>query len=425
MADREETFGTSDNDRIDGRTAGAEDIFGLGGDDYIYLGENDAGYGGSGDDQIVGSIYRDFLVGNAGNDTLDGGRQADTVSYAQAEGRVVVSLLLLGFAQDTRSDGIDTLIDVEHIIGSSFNDIIRGNSGDNALNGGKGDDVLRGGRGLNGLNGSAGRDTVTYLDAEFGVRADLSNGQRQDTGWSYDLISNVENLSGSTFDDVLLGNAEANEISGGDGADKLRGEAGDDLLLGGAGTDYLHAGDGNDLLDGGAGDDIIYARYGDDRIFGRDGNDRVDASAGHDVLYGGAGDDQLNGGTGDDTVRGGAGNDLMSENGGRDVFFGGEGSDRFRLSVVGMGGTVESADIIKDFVGLNDGGRDQIEILSFHEYHFVGTNSFSGEAGEVRYEAINGNTFVQGDADGDKRADFMIRLDGLHELRDSDFLFGG
>jgi len=42
-------------------------------------------------------------------------------------------------------------------------------------------------------------------------------------------------------------------------------------------------------------------------------------------------------------------------------------------------------------------------------FAFIGTSAFHGTAGELRYQLINGNTFVQGDLDGDGVADFFIR----------------
>jgi Ca2+-binding RTX toxin-like protein len=51
------------------------------------------------------------------------------------------------------------------------------------------------------------------------------------------------------------GNALANEIRGGPGADRLDGLAGDDLLQGGDGADILVGGAGRDTLDGGGGAD--------------------------------------------------------------------------------------------------------------------------------------------------------------------------
>lgn len=65
----------------------------------------------------------------------------------------------------------------------------------------------------------------------------------------------IHNLTGSSSNDEVIGNAEANLILGGDGNDRLDGGAGEDVLNGGAGEDVLIASQGADILAGGAGDD--------------------------------------------------------------------------------------------------------------------------------------------------------------------------
>ena len=55
-------------------------------------------------------------------------------------------------------------------------------------------------------------------------------------------------------------------------------------------------------------------------------------------------------------------------------------------------------------------------------FSFIGTAAFHNVAGELRYEQINGNTYVTGDRNGDGVADLMIRLDGLHGLVAGDFV---
>ena len=68
-----------------------------------------------------------------------------------------------------------------------------------------------------------------------------------------------------------------------------------------------------------------------------------------------------------------------------------------------------------DGVDANSGaGGDQA-------FAFIGGAAFSGTAGELRNQQISGNTYVQGDTNGDGIADFMIRLDGLHTLQSAEF----
>ncbi|MHC5348170.1 retention module-containing protein [Metapseudomonas furukawaii] len=119
--------------------------------------------GTSGDDHLTGLGGDDVLWGGSGNDTLDGGAGIDTASYEGATSAVTVDLSLAG-AQDTGGAGLDTLIDMENLIGSSFDDVLIGNDGDNLLAGNGGDDTLTGGGGADTFKwmlGDTGITTVT------------------------------------------------------------------------------------------------------------------------------------------------------------------------------------------------------------------------------------------------------------------------
>lgn len=84
---------------------------------------------------------------------------------------------------------------------------------------------------------------------------------------------------------VLVAQASANFLQGGDGADVIVGGAGDDSLNGGGGADHLAGGAGDDTLSGGG------AGTGQtDLLDGGDGNDQIHLGA-QVVAIGGAGDD--------------------------------------------------------------------------------------------------------------------------------------
>jgi Ca2+-binding RTX toxin-like protein len=434
MSHINETYGTEERDILRSTNFRSETLFGLGGDDDIYvitqdLHVVDIAYGGAGDDRLYGGRLEEVLHGNAGDDLIDGGDYLDTASYIQATGGVVVSLLLQGTAQDTRSDGVDTLFNIERLQGSNFNDILRGDAGYNVLSGQDGDDQLRGGAGDDILIGGLGTDTVIYRDAEVGVQVDLEiRDAGQDTNWGLDHLVHVENVIGSSFGDRLVGDGFANKLDGSDGDDHLDGSSGDDLVLGGAGSDYLMGYLGDDTLIGGAGDDTFKGFFGNDELSGGDGDDLLNGGNGINRLDGGAGADSLLTGNNTDVLRGGTGDDSLTGGGGRDVLTGGEGLDMFVFGIGASGTTAGTADVIKDFEG--EGHGDRIDLHSIDavaggeddSFSFVGSQGFSGAAGELRFDVINGNTFVQGDIDGDKVADVMIRLDGLHDLAATDFV---
>ncbi|WP_409520955.1 Ig-like domain-containing protein, partial [Pseudomonas sp.] len=121
---------------------------------------NDVLVGGAGNDTLYGGNGNDLLIGGLGNDLLDGGAGVDTASYASANGAVHVDLSLTG-QQATGAAGLDTLIGIENLIGSDYNDTLIGNAGDNVLSGGLGNDVLMGGDGNDIIIGGPGNDIMT------------------------------------------------------------------------------------------------------------------------------------------------------------------------------------------------------------------------------------------------------------------------
>ena len=106
---------------------------------------------------------------------------------------------------------------------------------------------------------------------------------------------------------------------------------------------------------------------------------------------------------------------------------GGAGPDRFIFVRGDTGRTAASADLITDFQH-----RDHIDLSAFDAmprtkaidaFQFIGTKAFSGAVGELRYEVAGGETAISGDINGDKVADFLIRLTGNFTLISDDFLF--
>jgi hypothetical protein len=90
--------------------------------------------------------------------------------------------------------------------------------------------------------------------------------------------------------------------------------------------------------------------------------------------------------------------------------------------------TNSTVDVILDFSAAEDDeirfdGLDaDVTISGDQAFVFIGTEAFSGAAGELRFEQIGSNTFVQSDTDGDGEADLWIRLVGLHTLESDHFV---
>ncbi|MGV3552733.1 M10 family metallopeptidase C-terminal domain-containing protein [Rhizobium sp.] len=120
----------------------------------------------------------------------------------------------------------------------------------------------------------------------------------------------------------------------------------------------------------------------------------------------------------DDKIVGGKGQDTLS---------GGDGKDLFVFAKGDTGKTYETADDILDFVR----GEDRINLSSIdantgkkgnQDFTWIGDKDFSGKAGQLKYEVVDGHTYVSGDWNGDKNADFMIDLTGEFKLYAGSFV---
>jgi len=239
-------------------------------------------YGTAGNDNLKAGAYNTYLTGldgndhlynGFGNDILDGGNGKDLADYSQATASVTVNLGLTT-AQNTTDHQMDTLLNIEDVSGSNLyantlignavgNSLFGGDSND-TLNGGAGNDALVGGAGNDVLDGGIGTDMAYYYTASSGVTVNLNLTTAQNTvGAGTDTLLNIENVSGSAYDDVLLGNTANNTLLGGAGNDLLAGGLGNDTLTGGTGQDTfafnsaLSAGNIDTLTDFSVADDTI------------------------------------------------------------------------------------------------------------------------------------------------------------------------
>ena len=249
----------------------------------------DAITGDSNANHLEGGDGDDDLIGGAGADRLDGGKGVDWIKYWSSNTGVTVNLEK-GTSEGGDAEG-DVIVDVENVMGSHHRDVLTGDDGDNILQGlpgndqlqGKGgNDWLNGGDGADKLDGGEGIDWVLYSFSETGVNIDLHNGTAEGGNAEGDVIVNVENIRGSNYADLLIGDNGVDELRGRDGDDNIQGNGGDDRLFGEAGADRLNGGEGADRLYGNEGDDIFIfnVRHGDDRIFDfTNGEDQIDLSA--------------------------------------------------------------------------------------------------------------------------------------------------
>jgi len=219
---------------------GNDTLLGTSGDDVVFMGGTAPPYY-DGEEIRISSI-ENINLGD-GNEVLD--MEHSTYTYTSD---VTVDG---GTGNDViwTDEGNDTLI------GGTGNDWLDGGAGNDTLNGGADDDRLEGGAGADILNGGDGTDTASYVGSSAGVTIDLAAGTASGGDAAGDSFSLIENLLGSSYNDILYGDAGINVIDGGAGNDTIRGGGGNDTLTGGSGSDtfVIGEGDGFDTVSGGVG----------------------------------------------------------------------------------------------------------------------------------------------------------------------------
>ena len=313
---------------------------------------------------------------------------------------------------------LDPSVTLESLIyGDAGSDSITGGSGEDTIDAGVGNDTVHGGAqddqfinstlyvgALAPIDrdvyfGDAGiEDRVTYLGRPGAVSVTLDgvandgawSGVMGQGAWEADNVNmDVEDVTGTDFNDFLVGNVFSNNISGYGGNDTVHGNGAGDTLWGGNGNDYVSGGEGSDWIFGEGGNDQIYGNLGNDSLRGNAGSDtlgggdgsdtaeyvnhlagvtvtldgvqndgsagendwvksdvenvtgsdhndhitgngganRLDGANGNDSLYGLAGNDTLVGGWGNDKLWGGIGDDSISGGYGDDTLWGDAGID--------------------------------------------------------------------------------------------------
>ncbi len=363
--------------------------------------------GSFGSDSITGDGADNLFYGLSGNDTIRGeGNTAagDTVSYAvyNADGRVFAAIqginssdpnginanLATGVVSNDGEGGVDTLFDIENLIGSRGNDTITGSSANNVIDGGDGTDQVF----FTGVSTdySITTELVGGVQTGYIIVTDSVGGRDgtdrlrnveqlvfADASMPLSQIINVavpgENTTGTAQADEISGTSGGDTINGGDGADLISGGQGGDNLLGGSEADEIIDGDGSDTVDGGTGNDTIIAGVGSfndsytgggdtdlvsyesstvsmivnlttgsasgagtdtlsgiENAFGGSTNDTITGAGDANYLYGNSGNDSISGLGNADTLAGGSGNDTLDGGDGADQLFGDSDNDVLR-----------------------------------------------------------------------------------------------
>ena len=277
-------------------------------------------------DQLLGLGGDDWFNGGGGNDYIDGGGKGtwgDTVGFDGATAGVNVNLTT-GRAEDGQG-GVDVIKNVQHINGTRYSDTLIGSEGANWFRPGSGNDYV---------DGMGGQDTVMYYDSTGSVNVNLQLATATGASIGNDILVSIEGVHGSNFADTIRLSNENNSYA-------FAG-AGDDLVFGGTNDDDLIGESGNDTMDGGVGTDTASYQSALDGVLGASSSGvtvnlaagtATDNWGGRDTLIsiedvkGSSFGDIITGDQKSNHLEGFDGDDLISGAGGGDRIDGGNGND--------------------------------------------------------------------------------------------------
>ncbi len=184
--------------------------------------------------------------GQGGNDTVIGPDVATTWLVSALNGGTLTSAF-----SSTLSNAM-TFSNVENLTGGAANDTYL---------------FVFGGRVTGTINGGGGSNFMGYSQYDKPIAVD----RRSRTATGIDEgFAGIDSITGSPFDDLLIGD---------EGDNFLDGLGGNDTLIGNGGNDILTGGDGNDKLFGGAGRDLLFGGRGSDQLAGEEGDDLLVAGS--------------------------------------------------------------------------------------------------------------------------------------------------
>lgn len=290
---------------------------------------------------------------------------------------------------------------------------------------------------------AGGTDTIIYTSSAGGLidlRQGLEGGSnlgRQiyalDSNDQSHAINNVwiaygatiENATGGSGDDTLIGNEADNILTGGAGSDIFTGGAGDDTYVidqaaelgslmenAAQGTDTVEVAFSGDasVIDLSLVPEVENVRISGEGTFSLLGNDKdntLQGNAAATIIRAGAGNDTLDGKAGADTLYGGTGDDLYLVDNILDstIEAAGEGEDTVRLNIAVKNLTYTLADNVENLAVLSTGkinlvGNGQDNVLQGNAAANRldggdGADTLIGGAGKDTYVVGAGDTIIE------------------------------
>lgn len=275
-------------------TAGADSIYGLGGNDTLTGGSGDSLFGGVGDDvyfiQRGGQTLAVFCkeLSDEGHDTLNM-EVLSPSSYVKLPD-FIDDWNVYGTVSSLAGNAEDNVITVS---GATSYVVMNGLAGDDVLYGTNFEDILMGGAGVDGMCGGMG-DDIYFVENKDDIVLERS-GEGLDLVDSsadrYKLAANVENLelSGDSKQLMAYGNTLGNVITSFGDFSRIvsAGGGADTVQLKGAANDIVIGGVGNDTLDAGLGDDVYRTSgiFDHDEITDAGGDDALEFDVNESTLW--------------------------------------------------------------------------------------------------------------------------------------------
>ncbi|WP_197078296.1 M10 family metallopeptidase C-terminal domain-containing protein [Hoeflea sp. IMCC20628] len=274
---------------------------------------------------------------------------------------------------------------------------------------------------------AGGTDKLSAFGYSTDVLIDLNEGAfsrfgtNDDVAIAYGVV--IENATGGNSHDLIIGNAQANTLAGGNGNDNLSGGGGNDYFIGGNGIDTYDGGSGSDTarFDGNVGWRVDLgtgtAKVGSqtemltsiENVVGSNGNDTITGTAYSNDLYGGNGDDMLIGGGGIDDYYGGSGSDTVDLSGSNSKWRVDLGNDTAEMTTAT--GNVYNVDFenIESVIGprnsltlLGTSGNEEARGNSFADIFYTrgGVDEFHGSYGSdtVSFSGYGEGLTIRGSA---------------------------